>query len=103
MLIREGSYSRRGFAKMISLLVRKIRLNNFQKSIAVIFGGTAVAQLITILVLPVLARIYTPEDFSLLAVYAAVLGILLTVTCLRFKIAIPLPEKSSVAVNLLVL
>lgn len=88
---------------MISQLVTKISLNNFQKSIAVIFGGTAFAQLITILVLPVLTRIYTPEDFSLLAVYAAVLGILLTVACLRFEIAIPLPEKSSVAVNLLVL
>lgn len=50
------------------------------------------AQGLMALSLPVLTRLYAPEDFSLLAVYMAVIGIVATVSCLRLNIAIPLPE-----------
>lgn len=42
--------------------------------------------------LPLLTRLYAPEDFSLLAVYMAIVGIIATISCLRLNIAIPLPE-----------
>lgn len=45
--------------------------------------------------LPFLTRLYAPEDFSLLAVYMAIVGILATVSCLRLNIAIPLPEEDA--------
>lgn len=61
------------------------------------------AQALTILALPVLTRLYSPEDFSLLAVYVAILGILTVVACLRFEIAIPLPEQDEEGAHLLVL
>lgn len=80
-----------------------MKLSSFQKSVAVLFGGTALSQLITISALPILTRIYTPEDFSLLSVYAATLGILLTIACLRFEIAIPIPEHEGEAARLLIL
>ncbi|WP_339851972.1 lipopolysaccharide biosynthesis protein [Roseovarius nubinhibens] len=41
--------------------------------------------------LPVLTRLYDPSDFSLLAVYIAVISILGVVSCLRLNIAVPLP------------
>lgn len=84
-------------------MLDKFKAGGFQRSVAVVFGGSAVAQIITLLALPVLTRIYDPQDFSLLAVYAAVLGILLTVACLRFEIAIPLPEEKGEAISLLIL
>lgn len=73
------------------------------RSAAVLMGGTAAAQLLGALALPILTRIYSPEDFSILAVYASLLGLLSVIACLRFEIAIPLPEGEQEAVDLLLL
>lgn len=72
------------------------RLNSqggFLKTVSILAGGTAFSQLLAILVLPILTRLYTPNDFSVLAVYLAILGILTSINCLRIEIAIPLPKK----------
>lgn len=75
----------------------------FVGSVGVLVGGTAFAQALMVLVLPLLTRLYTPEDFSVLAVYASLLGIISVAACLRLEIAIPLPNNDEVAVNLLAL
>jgi len=77
--------------------------NGLVKSTGVLVGGTAFAQALTILVLPILTRLYTPDDFSLLAVYTAILAIVSSVACLRFEIAIPLPSSDDVAIRLVCL
>ena len=77
--------------------------NSFIRSVSVLVGGTAFAQAITILILPILTRLYTPADFSVLAGYAGLLGVIAVVACLRFDIAIPLPEKDVDGANLLAL
>lgn len=54
-------------------------------------GGNGVAQAITIIISPLLTRIYTPSDFGIVAIYASVLTILgVLVTC-RLELAIVLP------------
>ncbi len=70
-------------------------------SIGTLAGGTAFAQGLTVLATPVLTRLYTPADFSILAVYTSLLSILSVVACLRLEIAIPIPEKDEDAANLL--
>ena len=60
------------------------------RNVALLSGGTAFAQGLAVFVLPILTRLYTPEDFDLLAIYVATVGILTVVSCLRFDIAIPL-------------
>lgn len=65
--------------------------------------GTAVAQAIPIIALPFLTRIFTPDDFNLLAAYASVLGLLSVAACLRFNLAIPLPKNDTTAWHLLLL
>ena len=72
-------------------------------SVGTLVGGTALAQALTVAALPVLTRLYTPAEFSVLAVYASILGILVAVACLRLEIAIPLPEDDEDAASLLVL
>lgn len=72
-------------------------------SVGTLVGGTAFAQALTVLALPLLTRLYTPAEFSVLAVYAAVLGIFVVVACLRLEIAIPLPETDEEAASLLVM
>lgn len=69
----------------------------------VLVGGTAFAQGLMALSLPFLTRLYQPEDFSLLAVYMAITGIIGTVSCLRLNIAISLPEAREDGMALLAL
>jgi len=75
----------------------------FLRNVGLLTGGTVLAQGILALSLPILTRLYSPADFSLLAVYTSVLGLITVVSCLRFNIAIPLPEDDLEALNLLVL
>lgn len=77
--------------------------NSFVRSVSVLVGGTALGQAVAVAALPVLTRLYTPEDFSVLAVYSGLLGIFGLIACLRFDIAIPLPVNQQDAANLLVL
>lgn len=66
--------------------------NPVLRNIGILVSGTVFAQGLVALILPILTRLYTPEHFSVLAVYAALIGIISTISCLRFNIAIPLPE-----------
>lgn len=83
--------------------IRELRENGFFRSTSVLVGGTAGAQALTVLAVPVLTRLYSPEEFGLLAVYVAILTILQVLACLRLEVAIPLPEDDEEAANLLAL
>lgn len=80
-----------------------VRRQGFVRSAGILVGGTATAQALTVLALPLLTRLYTPEDFSLLAVYVAMLTMVSVIACLRLEIAIPIPEDDTEAANLLAL
>lgn len=83
-------------------LARRFPAGSFARNVGVLTGGTVFAQGLSVLALPLLTRLYSPDDFSLLAVYSAVIGIVTVVSCLRYNIAIPLPEDDADAMALLV-
>jgi O-antigen/teichoic acid export membrane protein len=80
-----------------------IRSQEFLSSVGVLVGGTGFAAAISAVMLPILTRLYTPQDFSLLAVLTAMISIMSVVACLRFDIAIPIPEHDNEAANILAL
>ncbi len=84
-------------------LRRLLPKNRFARSVSVLAGGTAAAQIIVVAASPVLTRLYSPEDFGLLAVYAALLGVLAVIASLRYQLAIPLPETDEEAASIAVL
>lgn len=75
----------------------------FLRSVAVLVSGTALGHGITAAALPVLSRLYTPADFSLLAVFNGLVSVLSVAICFRFDVAIALPEKDAEALSLLAL
>lgn len=84
--------------------LKKLMPNNkFAKNVSVLAGGTAAGQLILIAASPILTRLYTPEDFGLLAVYGGILGILGVIASLRYQLAIPLPESDKEAASVALL
>lgn len=90
-------------ARLKALVNRLLPRASFARSVGVLAGGTAVAQGIGVLALPFITRLYTPEDFSVLAVFSSIVAIVSVSACLRLEIAIPLPEKDEDAANLLAL
>jgi O-antigen/teichoic acid export membrane protein len=95
--------SSKQIAKAKSQLRRLLPKNAFARGVRVLVGGTASAQILLVLAAPVLTRLYTPEDFGLLAVYATLLALIGVVLSLRYELAILLPEDDMEAANVAVL
>ncbi|KXK06291.1 MAG: oligosaccharide flippase family protein [Ignavibacteriaceae bacterium] len=81
-------------------LFRKYRTSPFAQNVSVLASGSIVAQVISVLISPVLSRIYSPEDYGLLAVFLSVLNMFAVVLCFRYELAIVLPKDESDAINL---
>lgn len=73
------------------------------RSVAVLASGTAASQVILLLAAPVLTRLYSPDQFGLLAAYMASVTILAAISTLRYELVIPLPKRHDVAVSALAL
>ena len=65
--------------------------------------GTIGGRAIALAVMPIATRLYSPEDFSLLAIYLSVVGVVGVAACLRLDVAIPLARDSRAAAHLLAL
>lgn len=69
----------------------------FLKAVSVLVGGTAFAQVLGFIFLPVLTRVYSPEDYSILGIYIAIVSIVSVIACFRFEIAIPIAKEQTEA------
>lgn len=84
-------------------ITRLIPQSGFLRGVSVLTAGTVVAQLLVVLAAPVLTRLYSPEDFGLLAVFSSLLFPLSVISSLRYQLAIPLPEAKEDAAALTIL
>lgn len=75
----------------------------FIRAVGILVGGTVIAQVILGITLPIATRLYTPEDFSVLAVFTGIVSIISVATCMRYDIAVPLPDNDADAVALALL
>lgn len=88
---------------MRALLKAWMPHGSFLRNVSILTGGTVFAQGLMVLVMPVLTRLYTPEDFNLFAVYVSIMSLATVVSCLRYNIAIALPEDDADAMALLII
>jgi O-antigen/teichoic acid export membrane protein len=84
----------------VRLFERFFPAGSFSRNVIVMLSGTAFGPALNVLVMPVLTRLYTPEDFGVLAVFNAALTVLVSLPALRYEGAIPLPEDREDARNL---
>lgn len=75
--------------------------SEFVRNSLTIFSGNVIAQAIPFLAEPVLARLYQPEDFAVLAVYLSVANLFSIIATGRYELAIMLPREDKKAVNVL--
>ncbi|MDD4561051.1 MAG: oligosaccharide flippase family protein [Candidatus Dojkabacteria bacterium] len=91
----------RNFIK--NILDKFIDGSMFKKNIVILVGGRVIAQVVPILLTPLLTRIYSPEEFGVLGVYMAIASFLAIVSNLRYSQAVLLPKEKGKAQGLVFL
>lgn len=61
---------------------------SIKKNIALLMGGTALAQIFTFAISPLLARLYNPDDFGVLGIVLSASSIIAVIAHLRLNLAI---------------
>ena len=88
-------------------IVRRLRAilpsGRFGRGVLTLAAGTGLAQVIVIATSPILTRLYSPSQFGTFAVAMSIVSVLITITCLRYEFAIPLPRDDVTAANVLAL
>ena len=88
---------------VVRLLKRLAPKSELRRGVAVLVGGTTISQSIIVVTSPVLTRLYAPSEVGVYSVAISILSILIVVSCLRYELAIPLPENDVAAANVLAL
>ena len=73
------------------------------RGMAVLATGSGLAKVVGLVSMPILARLYTPEDFGIMAVFLALIAILSPFLTLRYVLALPLPRTDAAAINIFAL
>ena len=66
-------------------------------------SGTGIAQIVMLCSAPILTRLYAPQLFGMAAMFTSFTGILCVIACMRYELAIVLPDEDEDAANLLAL
>ncbi|SLM18703.1 putative Polysaccharide biosynthesis protein [uncultured spirochete] len=86
----------------IDAIKQKLKgLSGDNKSVLTLVGGTVVAQGLSFLFSPITTRLFSPEVFGDLSVFTSITGIVGVVVCLRYELAIVLPQDDDEGFSLL--
>lgn len=85
---------------MVRSIIKWVNKTEFIKNSVTLITGTVIAQIIPILLQPILRRIYEPTDFGLFAVYSTLLGVIVSIGTLKYENTVMLPRKDEDAANL---
>lgn len=71
--------------------------SEFTKNVMRLAGSSTVAIFITLVSLPIITRIYSPEDFGQFQILLSTVGVLSVITSFRYEMAIVLPKSRAEA------
>jgi O-antigen/teichoic acid export membrane protein len=74
----------------------------FLHNLSIIMTGTAIAQLLGLVMMPVVSRLFTPADFGIFGTFYTVVGVWGAVITLGYNQAVVLPKHKEEALNLFV-
>jgi O-antigen/teichoic acid export membrane protein len=85
-------------------MIQKLKpKSEFTRNVLTLMTGTTIAQAIPIAISPILTRIYTPQDYGIVALYMSIATIASIIATGRYEMAIMLPKKDTDAINILLL
>lgn len=74
--------------------------SGFSKNVAKVFSGSAIATVIAVVTLPIITRLFSPEEYGLYQLLISLITILSAISSLKYEMAIVLPNKGSESRNL---
>ncbi len=74
-------------------------MSNFITNVLKLVSGSVASQVLGILLLPIVSRIYSPDDFGIFQLFLAISGILVIVSTFSYQFAIMLPKTEEDAAN----
>ena len=86
-----------------SRLTSALPVGGLGRSVSILAGGAALGQIIVVLSSVVINRLYSPTSFGQYGAATSLVAVLVTVTSLKYELAIPLPSEEERAANLLAL
>lgn len=78
----------------------KPKKTSFAGDVLKLVSGTTFAQALAVLAAPVLTRLFAPEAFGVQTLFLSMVSIVTVIACLRYELAIMLPESDEEAANL---
>lgn len=91
---------------VIKKLINKIfsgEAGGVYRGMLILLMGSGLGRIVGLASIPILTRLYSPDDYGILAIYTSIVAILVPVMTLRYVTAIPLPKTDAMAFNLFVL
>lgn len=83
--------------------VHRLLNNKFVRNVSVVMSGTAIAQIIAMVVVPVLSRLYTPEELGVFSLFLSIVTLFSVVSGFRYEVAIVLPKEDEEAARIFIL
>lgn len=84
-------------------MVARLRRSRFTRSVAILAGGAAAAQIINAVVAPIVTRLFSPVEVGQLGIFLAFLQVAAIALSLRYEQGIVVPSSEAVAARVVVL
>ena len=88
-------------ARLAAGLQTRMNSSGFARRFSVMLFGTVLGQALSVILSPILTRIYTPEEFGSLSVYMSMLSILAVIAAMRYEIPMAAAKDETEVINLL--
>lgn len=73
-------------------LITELTKSSFIKNVAIVASGTAAAQVVSMVLSPIVTRLYGPEAYGIMGTFSAFIGVIIPISALTYPIAIVLPK-----------
>lgn len=77
------------------MIKRFLPRGQFTRNLITLMTGATIAQAVPLAIMPILTRIYSPEDFGLFAIYLAILSVVSVAATGRYELSIMLPQEDA--------
>lgn len=84
-------------------LLKSFFRSDFTRNVVTLMTGTTIAQAIPIAATPILTRVYSPEDFGVLALFMAITAVLGAIANGKYELAVMLPKSNEESLNIVYL
>jgi hypothetical protein len=78
-------------------ILAQLKNSAFVKNVLVVMSGTALAQVLSFALSPIISRLYSPADFGVFGSFTAILGLVGAGITLEYSQALMLPKKKDEA------